>query len=676
MSSFPFLSKQALGRGVAPGTLLALLLALSVWFYHDSIGLYPSFNHAWSQADWLAIAIKFRERGYNFFLPATFNLLTDDGVTGAGFPLPAYVAALLMGLTGRDAPGLMRAVTLTAGLGGQLALFALVRRASDSALKGGAVALFAFCGPIYVFYQANFLPSVPAFAAALAGYYWFYRALKVDDNPLGARRKLVVAVAWLTLAAAIRTPFALPLLCTLGHLVLLAARRKAPVSWGEMAIIYGVALSLLAADFFYNEYLNEAHHGALFLARPRYFTSWAQAVEVTKTVREYWLWSLLSKPQWLLLLLAAGAAAGQQGRRLLRNEWAGHWLALSAGGLVYYALMGQQFSIHDYYLLDTFFLPLMLGFAACVAAIEPFHRRTSQLAVVGVVLLLSGTAAWKARAEQLRRISPPATDKSVLTRDNFASSARWLDSLGVPRTATVLVLDAYSYNLPLLLARRRGWTMLQNRKSAQDLSAENLRAALALPADYVITQNATYAQEVVNRYPAIAAHLQPIATNGRLSLWRIRPVPLVAHWQLRTNMEAPLDSAAWLNTASISAGPAASGRRASRLTGGKAIGLTYHQTVANLGLRAGEQLLFSARYQAGIDAGAELVASLEPGAGGTPYWRQTVACQPTRAGDWAPLGAAFTLPAPHAPTDVLKVYIRKNGPGEVSLDEWEMSVLP
>jgi hypothetical protein len=55
-----------------------------------------------------------------FFHPATFNLFTTDGVTGAGFPVPAYFAALFMGLTGHDAPGLMRGVTLAFGLGGVL----------------------------------------------------------------------------------------------------------------------------------------------------------------------------------------------------------------------------------------------------------------------------------------------------------------------------------------------------------------------------------------------------------------------------------------------------------------------------------------------------------------------------------------------------------------------------
>jgi hypothetical protein len=158
-------------------------------------------------------------------------------------------------------------------------LFGLVRRASGSALKGGVVALLAFCGPIYVYYQANFLPSVPAWAAAVAGYYWFYRALEAGQGPRLARRGLGLAVGWLALAAAMRTPFLLPLLCTLGHLVLLRPRRMAAaVGWGWLVSCYGVAFAFLAASFLYNEYLSHTYHGTMFLARLRPFGSWAQAV--------------------------------------------------------------------------------------------------------------------------------------------------------------------------------------------------------------------------------------------------------------------------------------------------------------------------------------------------------------------------------------------------------------
>ena len=155
--------------------LLALLGGLSAGLYGRTVWLPPIFHHAWAQADWLALALNFRARGFDFFHPATYNLLTRDGVTGAGFPLPAYLTALLMALTGSEAPGLMRLLTLGCSLGGLLALGGLVQRASGSPGRAVLAVLFVFCSPIYGYYQANYLPSVPAFAAALAGYYCFYR---------------------------------------------------------------------------------------------------------------------------------------------------------------------------------------------------------------------------------------------------------------------------------------------------------------------------------------------------------------------------------------------------------------------------------------------------------------------------------------------------------------------
>ena len=661
----------------APAALLALLLVLSTWLYRDSIGLYPSFKHAWAQADWLALALQFRARGYDFWHPATFNLLTDDGVTAAGFPVPAYLTALLMGLTGSEAPGLMRGLTLALSLGGLLALFGLVRRASGSAAKGALVALFAFSSPIYVYNQAGFQPSVPALAAVWVGYYWFGRALEAPLAPSAARWRLALAVAWLALAGAMRTPLALPLLCTLGQLVLLRPRRTAvAVGWGAVGGIYGVALAALAADFAYNEHLSRAYHGALFLARPLPFSSWANAVQVTKTVREYWLWCLLSKPQWLLFGLTGLVLCARRGGRWLRREWVGHWLALGAGGVLYYGLMGQQFAINDYYLLDTFYLPLVLGFGACVVAWPPLRPGPARSVAVALALLLSIGGVWSARAEQQRRVSPPLTDYTVFTRDNFRPSARWLDSLGVPRTANLLVLDAYSCNLPLLLAHRRGWTLLKYRDSPLNLTPANLRRALARPADYVVTQNITYGPEVVNVFPAIAACLRPVADNGRLTLWRIRPVPLAPRWRLRTDFEAPLDTAMWANAAGVSVGPAASGRLAARLAGRPGAGLSYHRPVAALDLRAGEQLLVAARYRTTPDAGAELVASLSSRRGGPPYWQRAVPCRFTRPENWEPVGAAFALPAPRAPDDVLRVTLRKNGPGETAVDDLELTLLP
>jgi hypothetical protein len=90
--------------------LLGLLLLLSVLYYHNTIGLPPSYIHSWTQSDRYAISLKFLENGFNFFKPQTFNLSTIDGITGVDFPLHEYLVALIMKITGSSSPVIFRAI--------------------------------------------------------------------------------------------------------------------------------------------------------------------------------------------------------------------------------------------------------------------------------------------------------------------------------------------------------------------------------------------------------------------------------------------------------------------------------------------------------------------------------------------------------------------------------------
>lgn len=651
-------------------TVGVVLLSLCGWFYYDSIGSYPAFNHMWAQADWFALALKFRENRYDFFHPATFNLLTDHGVTGAGFPVPAYLAALLMGLFDSNAPVIMRLVTLGFGVSGLLALFSLIRRASGSFLKGLVGAIFALVSPIYVFYQANFLPSASAFGMVLMGYYCFFRAL--EGNSMSregtSRRWLAVSVVLMAVAAAMRTPFAIPLLASLGHLVALRPRRTAAtLGWRWVAGCYGLAFGFIASTFLYNNYLSKAYHGSMFLAQPLPFASLNEARNMTRNVFNAWASSLLSAPQWWALAVVVVTVAVQQGRRLGRWEWSGHWLLVLGGSGCYYVLMGKQYEVHDYYLIDTFLLPLVLLAAGSLVLVRGPGLKVGQVmgGLVGAALL--ALAAVAARAEQQKRISPAADDPSRLTELNFRTSAQWLDSLWVPRTATLLVLDARSYNLPLLLAQRSGWTVVNT-------AAHFLTDALKLPADYVITQNFSYLPEIVYNYPLITERLQRVASNGRLTLWRLRRSEIKSQWHCFTDLENP-DPTVWHNLPAVGEGPALSGRTAAWLRGPQTIGLTWSSRVSALAISGGERLLMTARYQTEGDAQAQLVCSLEPAGGGPAYWSHTMPCQSTSPGSWWSVGGAFALAKPRTPADVIKVYLMKAGPGAAALDDVEIQLV-
>ena len=650
----------------------ALLLAgLSAWLYRDTLALPPSFHHAWAQADWLALALNFRQRGFDFFHPATYNLLTRDGVTGAGFPVPAYLAGLLMALTGSEAPGQMRLVTLLCSLGGLLALGGLVFRARPSPIRAGLAVLFAFCSPIYGYYQANYLPSVPAFAAALAGYYCFYRYCE----PGGAGRWLYAAVAALALATAMRTPFAVPLLATLLHTAArLAARPGAPPGRWRAGLAFGLALGFLAGYFLYNEHLTRAYGGSMFLARPLPYSDAAAAWAGTRFVADKWGLDLLSAWQWgALAAVLPLALLSRHPRAWLRSEWAAHWLLLATGGALYYLLMGPQYVDHDYYFIDSLLLPLVLLFAGGVAGLSWPAGRAARWTGAALAAGLAGVWLNATHTVQARRYTPQPDDRGLATLANFTGTARLLDSLGVARSARITVFDAYSYNLPLLLMQRRGWTVLTTTE-------DNLRAGFAEPADYIITQNAFLRSDVTNNYPLLLERMDSAFSNGRLTLWRPRRRPVPVVWEVGTDLESPLDPAVWENAgpATISSEQAASGQYASRLDAGATHGLTFARPAGALRLRAHDRLVVRARcWLPPGDYAARLAVSLEPPGGGPAYFWQALDCRRYQGppGRWTTVGGTFRLPAPHTPQDVFKVCLLKEGAATVFLDDLRLTLV-
>lgn len=644
-----------------------LLLALCAWLYAPTIGLPPSHHHVWAQADWLALALNFRQRGFDFFHPATYNLLTRDGVTGAGFPLPAYLAAGLMWVAGSEVPALMRLLTLGCSLGGLLTLAGLVRRASGSGGRAALVALFGFCAPLYGYYQANFLPSVPAFAAALAGYYCLYRL----GQARAGGRWLYAAVGLLALAAAIRTPFAVPLLVSLAHVGWWQWRgRLRHLGWARVAGAYGLAWLFIGGYFLYNEYLTRAYGGSMFLARPLPFGSVAEAWDTTGVVAARWGLDLLSRWQWLALGAAGlGALLSQPPRAWLGTAWRWHWLLLALGSGTYYLLMGPQYIDHDYYFIDSLLLPLVLLFAGGVSRLRvPARARPVATVLAAGLVIIWAQATYTVQRQ--RYVTEPG-DRGMATLANFVGSARLLDELRVPRSARVMVLDAYSFNLPLLLMQRRGWTVLTTNE-------ENLRASFTEPADLVVTQNAFFRSDIVNNYPLLLERLDSIFSDGYLTLWRPRRAPVPVVWQQRVDFETPVDGTTWQNQ-QRSEERAASGRFSARVADTATVGPVFSRPVGAPGLLLNSRLVVQAKcwLPSEGDYAAGLVVSLAPAGGGPPYYQQALDCRRYQGppGRWTLVGDRVRLPPAHAPTDVLQVAFRKKGPVAVWLDDLTLTLV-
>src|SRR5689334_785105 len=172
------------------------LLAVSVYFFRDSISLFPSFIHAWTQSDRYALALGFLKNGFDFFHPRTFNLETIDGVTRVDFPIHEYIVALLMKITGLEGPVVFRLYDAVYAVVGLVFAARLSMLFIPSLSRTVFLVLFLFVSPVFLYYADGFLPSIPSLSNLFIGYYFYFRYTKRF-----ARKDFRLALLFLTLAA-------------------------------------------------------------------------------------------------------------------------------------------------------------------------------------------------------------------------------------------------------------------------------------------------------------------------------------------------------------------------------------------------------------------------------------------------------------------------------------------
>jgi hypothetical protein len=164
--------------------LAVLLVGLSFFYYSQTIYYFPSHIHAWTQSDRYAIALNFIDNGFDFFHPATYNLLTKNGITQVDFPINEFAVAILMKIFGSSSPAIFRLYDLCYGIIGLIFLFQLTKKITGSEWKSYVAVIFLFSSPVYAYYQAGFLPSIPALANVIIGFYFFYVYFKSRNNKI------------------------------------------------------------------------------------------------------------------------------------------------------------------------------------------------------------------------------------------------------------------------------------------------------------------------------------------------------------------------------------------------------------------------------------------------------------------------------------------------------------
>jgi hypothetical protein len=476
-------------RNLLPQRLFILIVSILLLFfsaiqYRDIIWQFPSHVHAWSQSDRLALAYGFIDNGFDFFRPATNNLrpeyeavkeLTEEkGITQVDFPVVEYIVAALMKVSGYEDPMVFRLFVLFVSLLG-IVLFGLALRVLK--LPDPLVLLmmfFVFSAPVYTYYQAGMIPGIPAFAFSLAG----ILSLAYFSNTIRPGY-IYLSIALFTLAALIRLPFVMLLMSSLAAIFITNYRYKAV---RLHSLVAGLAsLVLIASYYSYNQYLGRTY-GSVFLQHLMPADDLADFIQTIHLAWTNWKWHYFTVGHYLLMVIALILLLVSGFRKKLQTD-----VMLLTGlislipGLLYVVVMARQFVAHDYYMIDSMMMPVLLITASGLGSTHQSWRGRP-LALWAFAVLMAALMLYRSASVQKDRYTTHNWDRIETTRLNFTGSDKLLEKAGIPSDARILVLDAYTNNTALLLMKRKGYTVINTTR-------ENIAKALGYNFHYIAIQN-------------------------------------------------------------------------------------------------------------------------------------------------------------------------------------------
>ena len=494
----------------SPGSfiLIAVLILGSFYLFAESMGLFPTYIHAWTQTDRIALAQNFQLNGFDFFHPATYNLLTKGGITAVDFPIHDYLIALLSEVFNWDLITTFRWYQLIYSLIGIYFFFHFCLLLTKSATKAVYTACFLFTLPFYVYYQNGFLPSSTAFANFLIGIYFVFSSFTSPH-----KKGYAAGVFFLTLAALTRSTFLIYLLA-LFFLQLWRAWKLGQKSI-KNRLLPLVGIIIFFTYFLYKQHLTKVY-GSMFLGDLLYFKSWHDFLAIFQDAIDRWSRQLLSPYHGILLLILLFAIL-RQGRLKSRIprltvELIFYLLISLPAVAIFTFSFGMQFADHDYYYIDSFLAPFSLLLVILLSLVKIPHR---WYAPVGTLCMIFFFYFFSyAKEIQQWRYTPPFDDRIEYAYQSYVNAKKDLPQWGVdPKKDTLLVIDANTTNMPFTIWGAKGYTNLNSGK-------EKLKASLDSNFTYALMIDSFFRSSVFQDYPRILQELKLLNSNDEISLYQ------------------------------------------------------------------------------------------------------------------------------------------------------------
>jgi len=505
---------------------IMIIVFLGVLLQKNYINEFPSYIHAWAQSDRYALAKGFINNNFNFFKPETLVLnhqFPDDwevpskeSITAVDFPIHDYIPAIFMKLSGISSPWIFRVYIMLFSFIGLFFLFKIAMLFTNHFFKSIFVVIFASTSPVFAYYQNGFLPTIPSMAIAFIGIYYYTKYLASHK-----KNQFNLSILFLTLAALSRTTFAIPLIAVLGLEFIRIFKQRTLILPKIIPVL--TSISVLLFYFFYNTFLREKY-GSIFLNHILPATSIQEAYDICKIVIKNFLYQYFSIYHYIIFIFLIGISSYMiaiKKTKISKESFTVLFLTIIIfiGCSVFTLLMLRQFPSHDYYFLDTFFLPIMLFLIFIISSISPIKTKWINGINLVVLLIVSIPLVVNAHSSQKAKRITGEWDRTNSTINNFKDTERYLDSLKIPQNSNMLVIDGYAPNIPFILMNRKGYVVMTTSK-------ENISESLTWDYDYIVMQNEFFLSDIYLNYPEIISKTEKVWDNGRISISKLRKVEL------------------------------------------------------------------------------------------------------------------------------------------------------
>lgn len=464
--------------------LLSFLGMCLLYQYPHELFTRPHGYHVWRQIDGFSVVRNYYQLSMDFFHPRISQLVSDDGLELAEFPIVYYISAIGYKLLGFH-EWIPRVIDLLIVLFGLWCLFRLVADVLSDYFSGLILSLLLFTSPVLIYYSIAPLPDIAGMSLALAGLYYFYRFIRDERRGFLFWSFLFYAVAGaikptaiISLAAIISTVAATQGFNLFKPDTFPSLARRSII---QIAIYAFMTLGTVAAWWLYVAYYRHLHHiSSIFQmhANPIWH---AKDGEILKVIRHTWTWTnhYFNIPAVALAALLLFFAFRYFSKNAALIFLA--YIIYLFGCIAYLMVFFTQFYVHDYYSIVV--LPLYIAtlfvfvFAMRKAQPDVFSSARFRVTMLLFFLMNVGYASYK--VEQ-RNTDPGFKADDHLQLTNIEP---YLDSIGVKRNESVIYWGDFAPNIAFYFMNRRGWGQWAY---GGILSKENIDRSISKGAKFLI----------------------------------------------------------------------------------------------------------------------------------------------------------------------------------------------